>query len=98
MSNSLNTNFNIILCAWKFRKRSPEIGFGNLERECEPIQADFDCEPVEQLSEMEVDDIAINDDELKSDNELCAPITSDPFVEPPEPKQHHFNEGMFTSC
>lgn len=62
---------------------------------CESIPAnDFECEPVEQLSQMEVDDIVINnDDELKSDkeNDLYS-MASDPYVESIEPK--HFQEGM----
>lgn len=66
-----------------------------MDQACESIPAaDFECKPVEQLSQMEVDDIVIsNDDELKSDkrNDLYS-MTSDPYVESIEPK--HFHEGM----
>lgn len=65
-----------------------------MHRECETMEPDFDCEPVEPL-DMEVDDIVIDSDEIKSDNDLC-PIANDPFVEPAEPK--HFDEGIHLTC
>lgn len=75
-----------------FRKRSPEVGFENLRSECEAIQSNFDCEPVEQL-EMEVDDIVINDSDdsdIKStDNDLC-PIANDPYK---STESKHFDKG-----
>lgn len=83
------------------RKRSPDLGFANLHHpECEAIQSDFECEPVQQL-EMEVDDIVIHDnidddsddddDDLKSnDNDLC-PIANDPFK---LNESKHFDKGM----
>ncbi|XP_055313175.1 serine-rich adhesin for platelets-like isoform X2 [Sitodiplosis mosellana] len=74
------------------RKRSPDIDLSGLDQPCESIPtADFECEPVEQLSEMEVDDIVIsNDDELKSDKENdLYPMASDPYVESMEPKHYH---------
>lgn len=76
------------------RKRSPDIILSNLDSQCEPIHTDFECEPVEELSEMEVDDM-INSDELKSDkeNDLC-PIVNDPYVESIEPKIGGYIEGM----
>lgn len=61
--------------------------------ECQAIQSDFECEPVEQL-EMEVDEIVIHDsddNDIKSDdNDLC-PIANDPF-KAAEPK--HFDKGI----
>lgn len=78
------------------RKSSPDIDLiTDLNQECEAIPpTEFECEPVEQLAQMEVDDIVIsNDDELKSDKENdIYPIASDPYVESIEPK--HFHEGM----
>lgn len=68
----------------------------SLERGCETMPTEFECEPVEQLSEMEVDDIVINDDDdLKTDekeNDLY-PIANDPFVETIEPTTDDFIEG-----
>lgn len=69
------------------------MGFENLHPECEAIQSDFECEPVEQL-EMEVDDIVIHDsddDDIKSnDNDLC-PIANDPYK---SAESKHFNKGI----
>lgn len=64
-----------------------------MDQPCESIQQnDFECQPVEHMSEMEVDDIVnSNDDELKSDKDDLYPIASDPYVESIEPK--HYHEG-----
>lgn len=68
----------------------------DLEERCETMPTEFDCEPVEQLSEMEVDDIVINDDDdLKMDekeNDLY-PIANNPFVETIRLENDNFIEG-----
>lgn len=68
----------------------------DLDQRCEDIPADFECEPIEHMSDMEVDNIVMNDvDQLKSDTEpVLFPITNDPFVEPIESKNDNFNEGI----
>lgn len=61
-----------------------------MHQEYETIETAFDCGAVEQL-EMEVDDITINNSEIKSDNELmmCS-IANNDFI---EPKQ--FDDGIY---
>lgn len=63
-----------------------------MRSDCEAIQSNFECEPVEQL-EMEVDDIVINDSDdsdIKStDNDLC-PIANDPYK---SAESKHFDKG-----
>lgn len=83
-----------------YRKRSPNIDLTSLDQPCESIQpTDYECEQVEQLSEMEVDDITIsNDDELKSDKDDLYPIASDPYVESIEPKHYHEGTNKHTKA
>lgn len=61
--------------------------------ECQAMQSDFECEPVEQL-EMEVDEIVIHDsddsDPKSDDNDLC-PIANDPFK---SAESKHFDKGI----
>lgn len=64
-----------------------------MHSECEAVQSDFECGPVEQL-EMEVDDIVINDsdgsDMKSNDNDLC-PIANDPYK---SAESKHFDKGI----
>lgn len=61
-----------------------------MHQEYETIETAFDCGAVEQL-EMEVDEIPINNSEIKSDNELMmCPMANDDFI---EPKQ--FDDGIY---
>lgn len=84
----------IFLCAFN-RKSSPDMELVDMEQRGESIQASFECEPVEQLSGMEVDDIDIsNDDELKSDKENdLYPMANNPFVESIQSKNDNLIGG-----
>ncbi|XP_031640332.1 putative uncharacterized protein DDB_G0282133 isoform X2 [Contarinia nasturtii] len=92
----INQNFRIYDCSNDIndiesgRKHSTDIGLMDLDQGCEDLPPDFECEPIEHICEMDVDDIVMNNaNELKSetDNNVYS-IANDPFVEMIEPKNN----------